>query len=86
MNILKVEPALVTGAVSAILVLVTAFGLPLSEDQKAAVLGSIVPVLVLVQALVTRGQVTPNAKVAAKVDAKVDALLTDAYVGDHREP
>ena len=78
MNILKVEPALVTGAVSAIIVLVAAFGLPLSEDQKAAVLGSIVPVLVLVQALVTRGQVTPN--------AKVDALLTDAYVGDHREP
>ena len=78
MNILKVEPALVTGAVSAILVLVTAFGLPLSEDQKAAVLGSIVPVLVLVQALVTRGQVTPN--------AKVDARRTDAYVGDHREP
>ena len=86
MNILKVELALVTGAVSAILVLVTAFGLPLSEDQKAAVLGSIVPVLVLVQALVTRGQVTPNAKVNAKVDAKVDARLTDAYVGDHREP
>ena len=78
MNILKVEPALVTGAVSAVLVLVTAFGLPLTEDQKAAVLGSVVPVLVLVQALVTRGQVTPN--------AKVDELLTDAYVGDHREP
>ena len=77
MNILKVEPALVTGAVSAILVLVAAFGLPLSEDQKAAILGSIVPVLVLVQALVTRGQVTPNAKVAALVDA-----LT--YEGEHR--
>lgn len=76
MNILKVEPALVTGAVSAILVLVTAFGLPLSEDQKAAVLGSIVPVLVLVQALVTRGQVTPN--------AKVDKLLTAVYEGEHR--
>ena len=77
MNILKVEPALVTGAVSAILVLVTAFGLPLTEDQKAAVLGSIVPVLVLVQALVTRGQVTPN----TKVDAIVDALT---YEGEHR--
>ena len=77
MNILKVEPALVTGAVSAILVLVAAFGLPLSEDQKAAILGSIVPVLVLVQALVTRGQVTPN----AKVDALVDALT---YEGEHR--
>ena len=77
MNILKVEPALVTGAVSAILVLVTAFGLPLTEDQKAAILGSIVPVLVLVQALVTRGQVTPN----AKVDALVDALT---YEGEHR--
>lgn len=76
MNILKVEPALVTGAVSAVLVLVTAFGLPLTEDQKAAVLGSIVPVLVLVQALVTRGQVTPN--------AKVDELLTDVYEGEHR--
>ena len=77
MNILKIEPALVTGAVSAVLVLVTAFGLPLSEDQKAAILGSIVPVLVLVQALVTRGQVTPN----AKVDALVDALT---YEGEHR--
>lgn len=77
MNILKIEPALVTGAVSAILVLVTAFGLPLSEDQKAAVLGSVVPVLVLVQALVTRGQVTPN----AKVDALVGALT---YEGEHR--
>mgnify|MGYP003601833431 CR=1 FL=1 len=76
MNILKVEPALVTGAVSAILVLVAAFGLPLTEDQKAAVLGSIVPVLVLVQALVTRGQVTPN--------AKVTKLLTDVYEGEHR--
>ena len=81
MNILKVEPALVTGAVSAILVLVAAFGLPLSEDQKAAILGSIVPVLVLVQALVTRGQVTPNAKVDAKVDSKVNALT---YEGEHR--
>ena len=81
MNILKVEPALVTGAVSAVLVLVTAFGLPLTEDQKAAVLGSVVPVLVLVQALVTRGQVTPNVKVSAKVDAIVDALT---YEGEHR--
>ena len=71
MNILKVEPALVTGAVSAVLVLVTAFGLPLSEDQKAAVLGTIVPVLVLVQALVTRAQVVPVAKV-------------DEYAGTHR--
>lgn len=77
MNILKVEPALVTGAVSAILVLVTAFGLPLSEDQKAAVLGSIVPVLVLVQALVTRGQVTPN--------VKVDAIVDEVYAGIHRD-
>ena len=77
MNILKVEPALVTGAVSAILVLVTAFGLPLSEDQKAAVLGSIVPVLVLVQALVTRGQVTPN--------VKVDAIVNEVYEGIHRD-
>ena len=77
MNILKVEPALVTGAVSAILVLVTAFGLPLTEDQKAAVLGTIVPVLVLVQALVTRGQVTPN--------AKVDAIVAEVYEGIHRD-
>ena len=72
-DFLSVEPALVTGAVSAILVLVTAFGLPLTEDQKAAVLGSIVPVLVLVQALVTRAQVTPNVKVPPA-----------DYVGDHR--
>lgn len=76
-DLLKVEPALVTGAVSAILVLVTAFGLPLTEDQKAAVLGSIVPVLVLLQALITRAQVTPNVKVPSVEDAT-------EYVGDHR--
>lgn len=79
MNIFKIEPALVTGAVSAVLVLVAAFGLPISEDQKAAILGSIVPVLVLVQALITRSQVTPS----VKVDAQVEKAVAE-YTGEHR--
>lgn len=63
MNLFKTEPAVVTGVVSAVLALLVAFNVPLSEDQGQAILGATVAVLALVQGLVVRSQVVPVAKV-----------------------
>ena len=49
------EPALILGAVQAILALVVAFGLDLSTEQVGAILAASAAVL----AVVTRSQVTP---------------------------
>lgn len=62
---MKREPSLtigaITAAVTAILGLLVAFGLPLSNAQEAAILAVIGPVAVLVGALVIRSKVTPSA-------------------------
>ena len=39
MRIVKEEPALIVGVVTAVIVLLVAFGVPISEDQRAAVVG-----------------------------------------------
>ena len=52
------EPALVTGLLSALIALGTAFGLDLSAEQ----VGAITAVTVAVLAFVTRSQVTPVVK------------------------
>lgn len=75
---MKLEPALVSGAVAAIVTLVVAFGVPLTVEQKAAILGVIAPVIALVQAVATRQVVVPTAKVDREVEARVDAALTVA--------
>lgn len=51
------EPALVLGAVQAVLALVIAFGLKLSVEQTGAILAATAAIL----AVVTRSQVTPVA-------------------------
>jgi len=51
------EPALVLGAVQAVLALVIAFGLKLSAEQTGAILAATAAIL----AVVTRSQVTPVA-------------------------
>lgn len=51
------EPALILGAVQAILALVVAFGLDLSVEQTGAILAASAAIL----AVVTRSQVTPVA-------------------------
>lgn len=59
MRIVKEEPALIVGVVTAVIVLLVAFGVPISEDQRAAVVGVTAAVLALfgggvaVRALVT---------------------------------
>jgi hypothetical protein len=60
---IKNEPALVVGLVSAIIALLLAFGLSLTDEQ----VGGIMAVVVAILAVVTRSQVTPTRVVAAEV-------------------
>jgi len=64
---MKYEPlisisSIVAGA-TAIVALLVAFGVPLTEDQKVAILGLVGVLAPVIVALVTRGRVTPNAAV-----------------------
>ena len=64
---MKYEPlisisSIVAGA-TAIVALLVAFGVPLTEDQKVAILGLVGVVAPVIVALVARGRVTPNAAV-----------------------
>jgi hypothetical protein len=69
LSIFQREPTvivgLITAAVAAVLVLLVAFTVPISDDQQKAIIGVIGPVFLLVAALVTRHKVTPNDKVGA---------------------
>ena len=64
---MKYEPlisisSIVAGA-TAVIALLVAFGVQLTEDQKVAILGLVGVVAPVIVALVTRGRVTPNAAV-----------------------
>ena len=64
---MKYEPlisisSIVAGA-TAVIALLVAFGVPLTEDQKVAILGLVGVLAPVIVALVTRGKVTPNAAV-----------------------
>jgi hypothetical protein len=56
------EPARLAGAVSALLVLLAAFGLHLTGDQQGAIVGLVSAVVPIIAAEVTRSQVTPVAR------------------------
>ncbi len=56
---IKDEPALVSGAVQALLVLLVVFGVPLSDAQVAAILGASTALL----AFVVRSRVVPQHRV-----------------------
>ena len=58
------EPALIIGALQAVIALAVGFGAPLSQEQTALILAASAAIL----AVITRQQVTPNASVAARVD------------------
>lgn len=62
LNRLKNEPALIVGLVLALIGVAAAFGLSISEDQKAAIVSLVGAVLAIVGAGVTRSKVTPVAK------------------------
>lgn len=60
---MKNEPAITVGAVTAVvtalLALLAAFGLNLTQDQTAAIFGAVAVLAPLVSAVVTRGKVIP---------------------------
>lgn len=56
---IKSEPALIVGLVLALIGVVSAFGLSISADQKAAIVSLVGAVLAIVGAGVTRSKVTP---------------------------
>lgn len=62
-RLVHLDPAILRGAVIAIVTLVSALGFVISEQTLAAFLTAIGALLAIVQALWTRGAVTPNAKV-----------------------
>ena len=64
---MKYEPLVsvssIVAAATAVIALLVAFGVPLTEDQKVAILGLVGVLAPVIVALVTRGKVTPNAAV-----------------------
>jgi len=62
LNLFAREPAMVVGTVNAVLVLLVTFGLPIGEDQKAAIDGVLFALLAIVAAVTIRSQVTPVAR------------------------
>lgn len=55
MNIIRTEPAVVVGAATAIVGLLIAFGAPISEQQKEAVIScviALIPVIIMIRQLV----------------------------------
>lgn len=89
------EPVLITALVQAIVALIVAFGVPLTQVQAATIMGVTAAIL----AIVCRGQVTPAHEVAAQQlptgeviagpaapipDGEPVAVVQDAYVGEHR--
>lgn len=71
------EPALVTGLVSAVVALVTSFGLHLTDEQ----VGAITAVTIAIMAIVTRSQVTPAVDVVAQVAPAVVGTGVDVVAG-----
>ncbi len=63
MNIWQAEPAVIVAFVEAIIVLLVAFGVPITSDQKVAIIGLTSAVLAVIGGFVVRSQVTPTTKV-----------------------
>lgn len=60
--------ATITAAVSAIIALLVAFGLDLSDDQRNAILGVVAVVAPIIAGALARGYVTPVPKANAAVE------------------
>lgn len=73
---IKNEPAAITGAVVAAITLAVAFGVPISSDQRSAIVGIVGAVLSLLGAGVVRSQVTPTRKVES-TDTPDPAAVAD---------
>ena len=75
----KNEPALLLGLVGAVISLLLAFGWDATPEQQGAIMAAVVALL----AVLTRSQVTPTRKVAAKEDE--DSPAGDLVAGPASE-
>lgn len=66
--IVKEEPVLISTAVAAAITLAVAFGAPIDEGQKSAILGFVAAGLTLAAGIIARNQVTPVASAQRKAD------------------
>lgn len=79
-NIFSKEPALITGLAAAVIALLVAYGVNITDVQTAAIMGAIGAVIALVQALVTRQQVVPAEAAEALIsDAEAKAYTDGLY-------
>lgn len=82
------EPAITIGGVSAgiaaIIALLVAFGIPITEDQQIAILGVVAAVGPIVTAIITRRFVVPTGAVAEELDGYSDSEA-EASDEDHEQ-
>lgn len=72
-RLVNLNPALLRGLIMATVLLLSSVGILVSPEVPNSLIGFIATVLAIVQALWTRGAVTPNAKVAVFVPDPVNA-------------
>lgn len=72
MKLSQSEPVITVGSIGAIaaavLALIVAFGVDLTDEQQTAILGVVAVAAPIIVAIVTRRLVTPNSKVASRTD------------------
>lgn len=78
LSIIRNEPALISGLVTALIALFTAFGLDLTNEQVAGITGVSAAVL----AIAVRSQVTPSSRVSAEKDKKTGADIAGEAASD----
>lgn len=85
MSILAKEPSFVTGLVVAVIAVLVAFNVPITDGQSAAIVGLVTAGLAIAQALATRQLVvSPETARQQAEDAYADGREDGKYVGDHR--
>ena len=79
---MKNEPlvtlASITAGVTALLALLVAFGIPITQEQQVAILGVAAVAAPFVVAVAGRGRVTPNGSVVERVDSEGTVLAGEA--------
>lgn len=76
------EPARILGAISAGLILATAFGLKISGEQINYILAFAAAIIALFGAEAIRSQVTPTATANKQIQAGIDAPKGSVEVSD----
>jgi ABC-type nickel/cobalt efflux system permease component RcnA len=79
MNLWGLEPAMITSVVVAALTLAVSFGVPVSAEQREAIVALVSAVLVVVGGAVVRQQVVPVAKIEARKNAQIPLRVVEKY-------